>query len=62
MVHSEEEDDYGNKAWDVYNKDGFSFRESGRLFDRDVVVKPAARPTASGTRGFTLYDSTRITL
>jgi hypothetical protein len=61
VVHSEEEDDYGNKVWDVYNKDGFSFRESGRLFDRDVVVKPAARPTASGTRGFTLYDSTRIT-
>lgn len=60
-VHSEEYDDDGRKSWDVYNEDGFSFRDR-RLFDKKLTISPASRPTPSGTRGFTQYDGARITL
>lgn len=60
-MHTEEYDEYGNKRWDVYNEDGFSFRDL-RLFDRTVLINPASRPTASGSRGLTLYDGARVTV
>lgn len=60
-VYSEEYDDYGNKIWDVYHEDGFSF-EDLRLFDTNLLIRPASRATASGSRGFTQYDGARITI
>ncbi len=60
-VHSEEHDDHGNRIWDVYHPDGFSFRDY-RLFDRAVRISPASRANPSGRRGFTLYDGPRLTL
>jgi len=60
-VHSEEHDDHGNRIWDVYHPDGFSFRDL-RLFDRDVRISPASRANAAGRRGFTLFDGPRLTL
>ncbi len=36
-IHSEEYDQNGNKIWDVYNEDGFSF-EDHRLFDTDLKI------------------------
>ncbi|MBX3649901.1 MAG: DUF2235 domain-containing protein [Burkholderiales bacterium] len=60
-VHSEERDNHGQKIWDGYHPDGFSFRDH-RLFDRDVQVSPASRPNAAGQRGFTLYDGPRLML
>lgn len=60
-VHTEEYDEYGNKRWDVYNEDGFSFRDL-RLFDKKVVISPAARPASSGARGFTMFDGARVTI
>lgn len=60
-VHSERKDDHGNEIWDVYNQDGFSFKDE-RLFDRDVTVNSASSPGPSGTRNFVLYDGSPITL
>lgn len=60
-VHSEEFDDHDNRIWDVYNEDGFSFKDL-RLFDNKVLVSPASRATGSGRRGFTLYDGARVTI
>lgn len=60
-VHSEEYDRFGNKIWDVYNEDGFSFADR-RLFDKKLTIRPASRPTGSGTRGFTMFDGARITM
>lgn len=60
-VHSEEYDDGGNRIWDVYNRDGFSFRDQ-RLFDDKLEISPASRPNAAGSRGFTLYDDSRVTI
>lgn len=39
-VHSEEYDQYGNKSWDVYNEDGFSF-DDYRLYDTALLINPA---------------------
>ena len=60
-VHSEEHDDRGQRIWDGYHPDGFSFRDL-RLFDRAVQVSPASRDNAAGRRGFTLYDGPRLLL
>lgn len=60
-LHSEEYDLEGHKRWDVYYKDGFSFKDE-RLFDDALDISPASRPNAAGARGFTLYDGTRVTL
>ena len=61
VIHSEEKDDQGNRIWDVYNSDGFSFRDV-RLFDRDVTVDPASGPLPSGARNFVMYDGSTVTI
>jgi len=60
-LHSEQRDEHDNELWDVYNEDGFSFRDE-RRFDEKVVVAPASAPGPDGRRTFTLYDGTQITL
>lgn len=60
-VHSEEYDGNDNRIWDVYNRDGFSF-EDQRLFDGKLEISPASRPNAAGSRGFTMYDDSRVTI
>jgi hypothetical protein len=53
-VHSEEYDDRGNKIWDVYNTDGFSFK------NLRLLVSVAIPATAGGP--FTMYDGTAVTV
>lgn len=53
-VHSEEYDDRGNKIWDVYNTDGFSFKNLRLLAHVGIPATPGGP--------FTMYDGTTVTV
>lgn len=58
-VHSEENDEYGNRIWDVYSSFTFDYSGSNpRLID--TVATPATSDASTGATVFVMYDGKSI--